>query len=129
MTGTTRRKPGWMGMHIEGLRAWLLERGYTPGSTKYVLNRPFVPDRWSLTQVTGNRGGPIPDNVRSFELFRRSLYEPEVITFDELVARAEWHIEAAASDSASDDLSPQRTDNPWVSGEDPWAADVDESPF
>jgi hypothetical protein len=83
----------------------------------------------SLTQVTGNRGGPIPDKVRSFELFRRSLYEPEVITFDELVARAEWHIEAAASDSTSDDLSPQRTDDAWVSGEDPWAADVDESPF
>ena len=29
----------------------------------------------------------------SFELYRRNLYEPEVITFDELLARAEWHVE------------------------------------
>lgn len=37
MSGTTRRKPGWMGPYIDGLRAWLLERGYTPGSIKQVL--------------------------------------------------------------------------------------------
>ncbi len=55
----------------------------------------------SLGQLTGGRGGPIPDKVRSFELFRRSLHEPEIITFDELVARAEWHIEVAAHESAS----------------------------
>lgn len=28
----------------------------------------------------------------SFELYRRNLYEPEVVTFDELLARAEWHV-------------------------------------
>ncbi len=49
----------------------------------------------SLDQLTGSSGGPIPDKVRSFELFRRNLHEPEVITFDELVARAELHIEGA----------------------------------
>jgi hypothetical protein len=27
----------------------------------------------------------------SFELYRRNLYEPEILTFDELLARAEWH--------------------------------------
>jgi len=32
----TRRKPGWMGPHFDGLRSWLLERGYTPGSIKHV---------------------------------------------------------------------------------------------
>lgn len=31
----------------------------------------------------------------SFELYRRNLYEPEILTFDELLARAEWHVEAA----------------------------------
>lgn len=62
----------------------------------------------SLNQLTGHRGGPIPDKVRSFELFRRNLYQPEVITFDELVARAEWQIETVSRDSvsASTDLSP-----------------------
>lgn len=48
----------------------------------------------NLKEVTGDLGGPIPDKFRSFELFRRNLHEPEVITFDELVARAEWHVEA-----------------------------------
>ncbi len=48
-----------------------------------------------LDQLTGEGGGPIPDKVRSFELFRRNLHEPEVITFDELLTRAEWHVEQA----------------------------------
>jgi hypothetical protein len=83
----------------------------------------------SLDQLTGNRGGPIPDKVRSFELFRRNLHEPEVITFDELVARAEWHIKTAAQGSASDALYPQGPDDPLGYGEDPWAVVVDEPPF
>jgi hypothetical protein len=56
----------------------------------------------SQAELTGSTGGPLADRVRSFELFRRNLYEPEVITFDELVARAEWHLaeaEIAADDS------------------------------
>ena len=57
----------------------------------------------SLDQLTGDGGGPIPDKVRSFELFRRSLHEPEVITFDELVARADWQVEAAGHQARLDD--------------------------
>ncbi|WP_460738105.1 Shedu immune nuclease family protein [Microbacterium neimengense] len=49
----------------------------------------------SQSELTGATGGPLPDRVRSFELFRRNLLEPEVITFDELVARAEWHLAEA----------------------------------
>lgn len=49
----------------------------------------------SLNQLVGAGGGPIPDKVRSFELFRRNLVEPEVLTFDELLARAEWHVKQA----------------------------------
>jgi hypothetical protein len=30
--------------------------------------------------------------------FRRNIYEPEVITFDELLARAEWHVAEACDD-------------------------------
>lgn len=55
----------------------------------------------SLEQLTGSGGGPIPAKVRSFELFRRSLHDLEVITFDELVARAEWHVEVSARDRIS----------------------------
>lgn len=53
-------------------------------------------------QLTGEGGGPVPDKVRSFELFRRNLHEPEVLTFDELVARAEWHVELATQDAAAE---------------------------
>lgn len=49
----------------------------------------------SLGQLLGQSGGPIDDKVHSFELFRRNLHEPEVITFDELLARAEWHVKLA----------------------------------
>jgi hypothetical protein len=48
-----------------------------------------------LGEFRGARGGVNPDKYRSFELFRRHLDEPEVITFDELLARAEWHVLAA----------------------------------
>lgn len=55
-----------------------------------------------LDQLHGEGGGPIPDKVRSFELFRRNLHEPEVITFDELLARAEWHVEQAAREAGEE---------------------------
>lgn len=64
----------------------------------------------SLDQLTGPGGGPIPDRVRSFELFRRNLHQPEIITFDELVARAEWHVEAAAQQVDDETESPKITD-------------------
>jgi len=38
-------------------------------------------------------GGVHRAKYESFELYRRNLYEPEIITFDELLARAEWHVE------------------------------------
>jgi hypothetical protein len=34
-----------------------------------------------------------PQKFQSFELYRRNLYEPEIVTFDELLARAEWHVQ------------------------------------
>jgi hypothetical protein len=49
----------------------------------------------NLGQFRGEGGGVNPDKYRSFELFRRHLEEPDVITFDELLARAEWHVSVA----------------------------------
>lgn len=48
-----------------------------------------------LSQLEGSGGGAVDDKVHSFELFRRNLMHPEVITFDELLARAEWHVKLA----------------------------------
>ncbi len=33
--------------------------------------------------------------IPSFELFRRQLHEPEILTFDEVLARAEWALDLA----------------------------------
>jgi AcrR family transcriptional regulator len=82
----------------------------------------------ALGQLTGHGGGPIPDKVRSFELFRRNLHEPEVITFDEMIARAEWHVEAAAQNVSTDVLHDQEPADPRSIGADPWG-DGDEAPF
>jgi hypothetical protein len=42
-----------------------------------------------MDELLGEAGGVHQGKLRSFELFRRNLHEPEVITFDELLARAE----------------------------------------
>jgi hypothetical protein len=47
-----------------------------------------------LDELRGTTGVHAP-KYQSFELYRRNLYEPEIITFDELLARAEWHVELA----------------------------------
>jgi hypothetical protein len=46
-----------------------------------------------LDQLLGEEGGPHQEKIRSFELFRRGLTDPEIVTFDELLARAEWVVD------------------------------------
>ena len=48
-----------------------------------------------LSEFIGERGGHDKDRFRSFELYRRNLVEPDVVTFDELLAKAEYLVEAA----------------------------------
>lgn len=48
-----------------------------------------------LDQLLGEFGGPHPERIRSFESFRRSLSDPEIVTFDEMLARAEWVVDLA----------------------------------
>ena len=79
------------------------EDGALLGTTTFVLRpRSFVIAGHS-DELTGDGGGPIPDKVRSFELFRRNLQEPEVLTFDELLARVEWHVALAAQEASIED--------------------------
>ncbi len=52
----------------------------------------------SLDQLRGDRGIH-RDKYRSFELFRRNLVEPEVLTFDELLSRAEYQLSLADLDA------------------------------
>jgi hypothetical protein len=46
-----------------------------------------------LDELQGEMGGDHLDKIRSFELFRRSTLEPEVITFDELYQKALFIVE------------------------------------
>jgi hypothetical protein len=46
-----------------------------------------------LSEFVTEGGGHHRGKITSFELHRRHLQEPEVITFDELLARAEWIVE------------------------------------
>jgi hypothetical protein len=46
----------------------------------------------SLEQLRGPQGGVHTDRFRSFELYRRNTAEPEILTYDELLARADWHV-------------------------------------
>lgn len=75
-----------------------------------------------------------PHKFRSFELHRRNLYKPEVITFDELLASAEWQVaQLDEHDTAQEERRDE--DDPWGSAADPWGGPPaavqrsDEPPF
>ncbi|MGV9662289.1 Shedu immune nuclease family protein [Nocardia niigatensis] len=53
----------------------------------------------SLNSLRGEKGGFHQDKIRSFELFRRELVEPEVLTFDELLSGAEWIVASSSAQS------------------------------
>ena len=59
------------------------------GSTYLIRPRSFLVIG-QLADLLGGQGGVHPEKMRSFELYRRSTTEPEILTFDELLARAEW---------------------------------------
>ena len=48
-----------------------------------------------LFEFVNEPGRHHPEKIRSFELARRHLQEPEVVTFDELLARAEWIVNSS----------------------------------
>jgi hypothetical protein len=59
----------------------------------------------SLSELTGEHGAN-DAKFRSFELFRRNITSPEIITFDELLERAQFIVEHAqqACDDTDDDI-------------------------
>ena len=55
MSGTPRRKPGRMGVHIEPFRERLLFAGYTPGTVRGLLKVMGQLGRWMDAQVVDAR--------------------------------------------------------------------------
>lgn len=70
-----------------------------PGEFTYLIRPRSYLVIGKLDEFVGERGGHDLARFRSFELFRRNLVEPEIITFDELLARAEWLLETSATDA------------------------------
>jgi hypothetical protein len=69
--------------------------GSFTGEETYMLRPRSFLILGTLGQLRGDGGGVHPERFSSFELYRRNLYEPEILTFDELLARAEWHVALA----------------------------------
>ncbi|CAL8979480.1 hypothetical protein CELL_03197 [Cellulomonas sp. T2.31MG-18] len=67
-----------------------------PGSYSYLLRPRSYLIVGHLGQFLGTAGGQDRGKFTSFELFRRHMQEPEVVTFDELLARAEWLVASDA---------------------------------
>lgn len=63
-----------------------------PDGTSYLIRPRAFLLIGCLDQLRGESGGVHNDRFRSFELYRRNTVEPEILTYDELLARAEWHV-------------------------------------
>lgn len=67
--------------------------GFETGDLVYLVRPRSFLIVGSLSEFVGTGGGHHREKITSFELYRRHLQEPEVVTFDELLARAEWIVE------------------------------------
>lgn len=67
------------------------ESGAETGEHTYLVSPRCFLIAGNLEQLRGE-SGVHRAKYESFELYRRNLYEPELLTFDELLARAEWHV-------------------------------------
>jgi Domain of unknown function (DUF4263) len=75
------------------------EQGFYTGEQTYLVRPRSFLILGHLGQLCGPDGHSHPGRFSSFELYRRNLYEPEILTFDELLARAEWHVALAEGES------------------------------
>lgn len=99
--GTVHRAVNEIGERLEDVDP---DGSDVPGGFTYLLKPLAFLVIGSLDQLVGPDGGHHRDRIRSFELYRRQLHEPEVVTFDGLLARAEWHVTMAEGD-----VAPQET--------------------
>ncbi|MGD7003838.1 Shedu immune nuclease family protein [Corynebacterium halotolerans] len=113
LTGAVTQTQQTVRMAVRDLGDYIEERaedGSRTGNGTFIVRPRSFLIVGSLDQLLGKKGGPIDDKVHSFELFRRNLHEPEILTFDELVARAEWHVKLAEKQTARDDDEALRDD-------------------
>jgi hypothetical protein len=66
-----------------------------PGAFTYLLRPRSFLVVGNLNEMIGETGGIRRDKYQSFELYRRHMQEPDILTFDELLKRAEGLVEPA----------------------------------
>jgi hypothetical protein len=66
-----------------------------PGVFTYIIRPRSYLIAGNLSELFGEAGGINRDKYQSFQLYRRHTQEPEIITFDELLARAEGLVDFA----------------------------------
>lgn len=93
LTGAVAQSQGTVQLAQEKLGTALREKdedGFAIlGGDAYLYRPRAYVVAGQLSEFVSAAGGHSEAKIRSFELYRRSLEEPEVITFDELLARAE----------------------------------------
>ncbi len=108
--GTVHRATVGIGERLADLSS---DGSEIPGEYTYLLRPRSFLVVGRLSDLVGEQGGPHADKVRSFELFRRHLQEPEILTFDELLARAEWVVDTAASEEAASATASHADEDLW----------------
>ena len=68
-----------------------------PGDVTYLFQPRAFLVVGSLNELTGGAGADHVDRIRSFEVYRRNLTSPEILTFDEVFERARWLVDALAA--------------------------------
>ena len=72
-----------------------------PGADSYLYRPRSYVIAGHRNEFISEDGGHHRGKIRSFELYRRSLIEPEILTYDEVLARAEALVELAHSDATA----------------------------
>lgn len=93
--GTVHRAVSQIGERLADLTG---DGSEVPGEYTYLLRPRSFLVAGQLNELIGQHGGHHQDRVRSFELYRRHLAEPDIVTFDELLARARWFVETSDAD-------------------------------
>lgn len=101
--GTVHRAVGFIG---DRLAETADDGSDVPGEFTYLVRPRSFLVVGDLGQLIGEAGGDHTDKVLSFELYRRQMLEPEIVTFDELLARAEWSVALASAGSEEPERDP-----------------------
>jgi hypothetical protein len=88
--GTVYRAVRSIGERYQSLAA---DGSEVPNDFSYLIRPKSLLIIGKLDELQSPTGGDHRDKIRSFELFRRSSLEPEIVTYDELYAKAQFIVE------------------------------------